>query len=991
MPATRISTIVVCGFLLLLDERHAQLRISASESPTAVRFSRDIRPLLSDRCFRCHGPDGATRQADLRLDQKEMVLGERDNGRIVVPGDPGASELIRRITSSDEDERMPPPDCGISLSADEIERIRSWVEQGGHWESHWAWITPHRPEPPRVHREDRVRNPIDRFVTKRLESAGLSPSPEADKRTLLRRVTQDLTGLPPTREEIAAFLADKRPDAFEHVVDRLLNSTRFGETMSLPWLEATRYADTSGYTEDYGRYMYPWRTWVIRAFNNNKPFDEFLTEQMAGDLLPNPTHDQILATAFHRHHRINQEVGALPEEFIVEYAVDRLETVGTVFLGTTIGCARCHDHKYDPFSQKEFYQLLAFVNNNSDGGLDHQSRFGFCRPFIDHPTSPQQAELDRLESAVATLKAGGPDSKSELPAFEKWVREALPEELLGLSSWYSLGPFDHEKPTRVTGFRNPYFAEPAVDLNEVVEGQRWTEQPERPIGKFIVPGGEYSTIYLFREVYSSQAGDVTFGIGVSDSICIWINGQLFLDRLEAGTNNAVPNPMVLPLRNGRNELLIKMSNGDFGQQITFRLEEHGNVPPDLFAILRRNSSDHSTEDRQRLRGHFHSVRVTELQQKIRDVDRQVAKVMIMKEREDVRPTHILARGSYAQPQEQVDCDVPSALPPLPEGAPKNRLGLAQWLVSPDHPLTARVTVNRFWRKYFGAGLVRTPEDFGAQGEYPTHPDLLDWLATEFIRSEWDVKHMQRLIITSTTYRQSSSVNGESLRRDPENRLLTRGIRFRLRPQEIRDQALFVSGLLVERMEGPSVKPYQPARLWREFANLNLVPEWFLTVEYEQDHGESLYRRSLYTFWKRSMPPPNMTVFDAESREVCSVRREASNTPLQALNLLNDVTYVETARHLAHRILTEGGESTEERLICGMEMVSSRRPTPGEVDHLHTGLREVLEEYRRNPDRADILLRHGESPISDNQDPVELAAWTQLALTLLNLDEALTRQ
>ena len=955
-----------------------------------VSFARDVRPVLSDRCFQCHGPDRLTREADLRFDDAESVFRDRDGRRIVVPGDTTVSELIRRMTTNATEEKMPPADSGMTLNDEEIELILRWVEQGAEWETHWAYIAPVQPDLPDVTGWEWVCNPIDRFVLARLEDAGLSPAPEADRRTLLRRVSFDLTGLPPTPSEIAEFLNDDGPDAYERVVERLLDSGRYGEQMALPWLEAARYADTSGYQEDYGRYMYPWRTWVIQAFNNNMPFDQFVVEQMAGDLLPNPTHEQKLATAFNRHHRINQEVGAIPDEFIVEYAIDRLETVGTVFLGTTIGCARCHDHKYDPFSQREFYGLYAFLNNCDDDGLPNQSRFGFCKPFLEHPTAQQQVELDRLQAAYDHLDSQETPSVAEQAAFSDWLAQQKRQMPLGLSNWYSIGSFEHDGATRITGFNETFINEPIVDLEQKFGERTWREQPNWPSTGPAILGGEFSTFYLFREIDADAPGAVTIDVGASDALKVWVNGELIFSRSEEGENVAQAEPMPVSLRRGRNEMLFKLSNGGFGQTFVFQPRDRETVPPDVFLALDKAEAMRSLKEQDLVYAHFHRTHLEAIQQEIDDFKQGVAKVMIMKERDDVRPAHLLRRGSYDQKQELVKRSVPSILPPMPDDAPRDRLGLARWLVSGENPLTARVTVNRFWQSYFGIGLVETTEDFGAQGEWPSHPELLDWLATEFVRTEWDVKQMQRLIVNSATYRQSSRSNPELNERDPGNRLLARGPRFRLRPQEIRDQALFVSGLLVERMGGPSVKPYQPEGLWADVSNLLLQEQWYLTNTFQQDHGENLYRRSLYTFWKRSVPPPNMTVFDAGAREVCSVRRQSSNTPLQAMTLLNDVTYVESARHIAHRMLIDGGDNDTDRLRYGMELVTSRLPSDSECAILQRGLARHRKTYRKHPPEAAILLSHGESPSPGNHEATEHAAFTQIALMLLNLDEAITK-
>jgi hypothetical protein len=960
-----------------------------------ISFARDVRRILSDRCFRCHGPDRISRKADLRLDQSNDVFADRDGRRVVVPGQPESAELIRRITSMDDDERMPPVDSGLSLTTAEIDVIRKWIRQGARWEHHWAYNPPERPAIPRVSQRRRLGNEIDAYVLSHLERTGVDPSPTANRRTLIRRVFLDLTGLPPTPHEVAEFLSDTAPDAWERLVDRLLNSPRYGERLTLPWLEASRYADTSGYQEDYGRYMYPWRKWVTDAFNNNMSFDRFAIEQLAGDLLPNATQEQILATAFNRHHRINQEVGAIADEYLVEYAVDRVETVGTVFLGTTIGCARCHDHKYEPISQKEFYQLFAFLNNNNDAGVDQQSRFGFCKPFIEYPTPRERESLEPLDARLSALQNEKTPSDDEAVAYREWVNGMRAKLPLGIPAWQAIGPFEHSDASRVSGFHQTFPPEERVDLTvaygEKDKQMKWAEKPDWIDGKVHFISGEYATHYAYRDILSPADMTIQLELAASDSIKMWVRGELIYSREESGKTTPEAEQITVALKKGSNPFLVKLSNGDFIQGFSFNQKQRKAVPPEILTVLLKDAEACMLNESAQVYAYFHGLRIADIERRIKAVHDTFPKVMVMSERRDVRPAHVLERGSYSEKRELVERDTPAILPPFPADQPRNRLGLARWLMSKDNPLTARVTVNRFWQMYFGTGLVKTSEDFGSQGEWPSHPDLLDWLATEFTRSDWNVKHMQRLIVTSATYRQSSRMNPDSRQRDPENRLLARGARLRLRPQFIRDQALYTSGLLVERMGGPSVKPYQPPGLWSEVSNLLLQKQWYNTFRFEQDTGENLYRRSLYTFWKRTVPPPNMTVFDTDNREVCSVRNQISNTPLQAMNLLNDVTYVEAARHLAHRMLTEGGNSTVERLAWGMEVVTSRQPTQVEQQILRRALDRHLSAYRGAPVAASKLLAHGDSPACGTHKPVEHAAWTQVALMLLNLDETITKQ
>ena len=755
-----------------------------ADEPGRVRFNRDVRPILAEKCFHCHGPDAHARQADLRLDLPQNALAPREGFRIITPGEPDASDLYNRITATADAVHMPPPDQDRQLTPAEIDVLKRWIEQGAEYQPHWALIPPVRPPVPRIGEDSLPRNAIDNFILARLKQEEIAPSPQADRPTLIRRVTLDLTGLPPTIDEVDTFLADDAPDAYEQLVDRLLASPRYGERMALHWLDAARYADSGGYQGDILRTMWPWRDWVIAAFNAGMPYDQFTVEQLAGDLLPEPTRDQWIATGFNRNHRINDEDGIIFEEFRVEYVADRLETTATVWLGLTIGCARCHDHKYDPISQREYYQLYAFFNSVDEQGRGH----GNAPPVLPLPTAEQQARLDEIDAELAQLRAAPTDN-----------------------------------------------AEPIKALEE----QR----------KSVVSG--------------------------------------------------------------------------------------------------------------------------------------IVTTMVMQDLPQPRETFILTRGAYDMPADPVHPDVPAALPSLPSDASRNRLGLAQWLVDPQNPLTARVAVNRCWQLHFGRGLVETQEDFGTQGQLPTHPQLLDWLATEFVRNGWDIKALQRLIVTSATYRQSSAGSAELHRIDPDNRLLARGPRFRLPAETLRDQALFAAGLLVERLGGPSVKPYQPPRLWEELASA--------TPEYVQDHGADLYRRGLYTFVRRTIPHPAMTVIDAPNREICTVRRPRTNTPTQALNLMNDPTFVEAARALAARVLKQPAADDAATLRMVFRLPLARAPQPHELEVLQQTLENYRARYRADAAAAERLVQVGESRSDPSIDPVELAALTAVAGLLLNLDETLQRE
>jgi hypothetical protein len=772
-----------------------------ADGAPAVRFSRDVLPILAENCFQCHGPDEKARKAKLRLDTQAGALA------VVRPHRGADSELIRRINATDDEERMPPPKAKKTLTTAQKDLLRRWIDGGAAWGKHWAYETPVRPPAPSVRDRGWARNPIDLFVLTRLDAEGLAPSPEAPKETLIRRVTLDLTGLPPTPAEVDAFLIDRSPNAYEKAVDRLLASPRYGERLAMEWLDDARYADTNGYQNDFARTMWPWRDEVIASFNRNQPFDRFVIEQLAGDLLPGATLEQRIATGFNRNNRTVTEAGSIDEEWRIENAIDRVETTATVFLGLTMGCGRCHDHKYDPISQKEFYRFLGFFNSVNEKGVYTEQR-GNVAPLIVLPSPEDERRLRQFDAAVAATERAA------------------------------------------------------------------------------------------KELESSGEG-------------------------------------------------------------------RGLLDADLRAL---------------------KDRVAKLRKEKADYQQRVPSVMVMEDLKTPRPTFVLKRGRYDMPDQaqKVDPGVPACLPPLPERAPRNRLGLAEWLASADNPLTARVTVNRAWQRYFGSGLVRTAENFGLQGEPPSHPELLDWLAAEFAAG-WDVKALQRLIVTSATYRQSSKASAALVQRDLENRLLARGPRFRLPAEVVRDNALAVGGLLVERLGGPPVRPYQPAGLWEELAGgAGEGP-------YVQDKGSGLYRRSLYVYRKRTVPHPALTTFDAPSREVCQVKRARTNTPLQALELLNDVTYVEAARRLAQLMLTDGGRTPEQRIAFAFRRATARAPEAKELQVLARGLERYRQTFAAHRESALNFLRHGDSPLDARTDPVELAAYAATAGVILNLDETISKE
>jgi hypothetical protein len=1080
----------------------AQVQSAASPNTSApIDFSRHIRPILADKCFACHGPDAVNNQSPLRFDSEAHALADLRNGRrAIVRGHPEQSEVVRRVTAEEPAIRMPPVHAGRDLSQAEIQRLTDWIAQGAPWEQHWAFNRPVRPAAPRVRGERWVRNPIDSFVLARLEREGLSPAPEAARATLIRRVSLDLTGLPPTPEEIDDFLRDTAPDAYEKVVDRLLASPRYGERMAFHWLDAARYADTNGYQIDGDREMWRWRDWVIDAFNRNMPFDQFAVEQIAGDLLPNATLEQRIATGFNRNHRGNAEDGLVPAEYAVEYVVDRVDTVSTVFLGLTMGCARCHNHKFDPFTQAEYYQLFAYFNSIPEDG--RWSNFGNAPPWIAAPTREQQQQLERLESEISASEkrlgellersepherrweqslarsatrhwfpAGGLivhqpfDPQSDLAVHEGGRAAKDPEEPANSENGAAENAADKDAATGFNGTTPRYTASPlgqAVAFDGSVEfdagnvasfdyRDRLHDFQDRfAISAWFYPKSDNSGAIVSRMNgnVSEQENGLPKGRGYG---VFFQNGKIHFnlvsvwadDSFRVETENTIPagqwhhfvamfdslEPLdkVQIFVNGEKQKL-KINNGRLFRQFSIRdarlLIGGGGGPqwrfqgaidevriydtlliPEQIEVLASADSlsriaglsprSRSAAQRLKLRNAFLDEAAPAeaqrewkkwraLQKEKFQFETGLPTVMVMHELAQPRPTHILKRGSYDAPAEKVERGVPAVLPPLPKGAPNNRLGFARWLVSDSNPLTARVAANRLWQMLFGAGLVETAEDFGVQGELPSHPQLLDWLATEIEQNGWDVKALLKTIVMSATYRQSSKATPELLQRDPGNELLARGPRLRLSADMIRDQALFISGLLVEKQGGPSVKPYQPAGLFDDMVFTNMTT-------YSQAKGEDLWRRSLYTFWKRTVMPPAMQVFDASSREYCKVRETRTNTPLQALNLMNDVTYVEAARMLAERMLSEGGPEPEDRVTRGFRIAAGRPPDAAETQVLLSSLDAQLQHFRDHPDAAAGLLAVGEKRSGPAFEPRELAAYAVVGSLILNLDEVITKQ
>jgi hypothetical protein len=960
-----------------------------------VRYGRDVRPILAEHCFACHGPDGAARKAKLRLDVRDVAVARS----ALVPGKPGESKLVARIFSEDPDEVMPPPKAKKPLTAQEKETLKRWIAEGVDYEAHWAFVPPARPALPAVRNAAWVRNPIDRFVLARLERHGIDPSPEADRTTLIRRLTLDLTGLPPSPREVDDFLADRSPDAYDRVVSRLLASPRYGERMALPWLDAARYADSNGFQQDGDNYQYVWRDWVVRALNANMPFDQFTVEQLAGDLLPSPSLDQRVATGFNRCHLLNGEGGAIEEEQRNVIVFDRVDVTATTWLGLTMACAQCHDHKYDPLTRKDYYRLFAYFNNVPETGkppLGGQYNIADPWVYVGDPgqRAREQELLTGIESARRQVKEleDAPETKAAQGAWEKGAVGKAGGKAT-LSPWRAVGPF--EVASFDAAYATEFEPEKAIDLTRTYQGGKlkWAEHPEWEDGKaHYLPGG-FAATYLYRTIEADRPMPVTLSFGSDDAIKVWLNGEPVLSNKLIRVVAPDQERATVDLRAGKNELLVKVVNGGGAYAFYFRVAEMG-LPDDVAAILKAAPASRTEAQARRLRAYFVASyppaplravrqRLAALERELRDLREALPRVMVMS---DARPrqTHVLERGNYLMPREDVGPGTPASLPGADPSAPKNRLGLARWLVSADNPLTARVQVNRAWQLFFGAGLVRTSENLGTQGEPPTHPELLDWLAVEFREGGWDVKRLHRLIVTSTTYRQSSRVTLALRERDPENRLLARGARFRLPSLILRDVALASSGLLDQRVGGRPVYPYQPIGVWDGLA---ITKERDFT--YPQSQGTDLFRRSLYTFWRRTVAPGNM--FDASSRQACRVRPSTTSTPLHALTTLNDVTWVEAGRALAERVMKEAGPDPDARLAEAFRRVCARRPGADELGILRRSFDRALAAYRENPAAALAYLRAGSSPRDARLDPAEHAAYASTCLAIFNLDEALNRE
>jgi len=1039
--------------------------LCAADSGAPVSYNREIRGILVEHCFSCHGADSAGRKAGLRLDQRDAAVASG----AIVPGDPDSSVMLDRIFSDDPEEVMPPPETKKPLSPAQKSLLARWIKEGAEYEPHWSFIPPTSPEPPPVKDESWVRNPIDRFILARLEAEGLAPAPEADRRTLARRVAFDVTGLPPEPAAVEAFVADARPDAYERYLDALFATPEWGEHRGRHWLDYARYADTHGIHFDNEREIWTFRQWVIEAFNKNLPFDTFTELQLAGDLVdlaPDAPPDAVLGarigSGFNRCNMTTNEGGIIDEEYVVLYARDRTETTATVWMGLTVGCAVCHDHKFDPVSIKDFYSLSAFFNNTTQKARDGNVKD--TPPILTVAAPEDRPRLAELERALPIAQRSVTDRREEAkPAFEAFLAAASPESiaaslpadtplvflplaegagakthvsLLGKetdlplspqTAWQagpagrpavtldgqaaelaSAGDFEHDQPFTVSFWLKPPANDSAYAVvarmddkaqhrgwDAWVQGRRvgmhmihaWPDDAFKALAEPQLPADAWTRVTLTYD-----------GSGKAEGLKVYYDGKP--QKLKVENNKLKRNSIksAVPLTIGS-----RTPGGSAHGVGLADLAIHGRVFSEAevrgvsqAATLAEIVKLPPPERAKAAAGHYDwwlggqdqafiaaSKAVAGLETEIAAIKARGTIAHVMHEKEGLPKAHILDRGEYDKPKEEVTADTPAALPPFPEHLPRNRLGLARWLLSPEHPLTARVTVNRFWQEVFGTGLVKTAGDFGITGDLPSHPELLDWLAIDFREQGWDVKRLFRQMLTSATYRQAALTTPEKIAADRDNRLLSRGPRFRMDAEMIRDQALAASGLLVRKVGGPSVKPYQPVGVWEAVA----MPE-SNTRRYVADTGDNLYRRSLYWFWKRSAPPASLDIFNAPSREICTVKRERTNTPLQALVTLNDPQFVESARALADLALDEPGDDAA-RIDLLSRRLLARPLEPDEREIAAASLARLAEHYAANPEDAAQLVAVGASK-PRSADLPRLAAWTMLVNQLSNLDEVLCK-
>lgn len=1011
--------------------------------PAKVDYNFHVKPILSDRCFACHGPDEAKRGAELRLDTEEGMFAKLESGGYaIVKGKPHRSKMLDRIHHNDPEMLMPPPESNLNLSAYEKALLEKWINQGAEFKEHWSFIPPKKAPLPKVQNKEWLTNEIDHFILSKIEKQGLSPSEIANKEALIRRVSFDLTGLPPTLQEIDAFLNDSSDNAFEKVVDRLLSSKKYGERMATDWLAVARYGDTHGYEADSERMAWQWRDWVIDAFNQNKAYDQFITEQLAGDLIPDPSREQMIATAFNRNHLMNSENGIIDEEWRVEYVSDRTNTAGKALMGLTMECAKCHDHKYDPISQKDYFSLFAFFNNVAEPGqIRYQTQ---AAPVLDLTTSDQDQILQDIEVKSTEQHAAIKDYIAKLKQNNTWQSKV--EKRIDLNKGLEVYvPFEKtangkdgkifvnqanpQRPISFTG--DEIFIDGTVGkaleydgINETVikDGRSsyasneafsvalWLKFPE-PFPEARIFGTEDGSFDLVPGVYCFINDDKLFfqlcntwdynnikvrtknkfpfdkwvhltvvydGSSKADGVKIYLDGQI--QPLDVINDKLTKNLNIYAW--------YKMGHSSFqgGAIDEFRQYKRVLTLPEIQTLAKQKVTEeswfeHYVFNQDKTHASLRDSLKHTLQKRIALLD-TVQQLMVMGDLPDsIRPTYVLNRGVYDDRGEEVFAQTPESIMGFADDLPKNRLGLAQWFFAKDNPLTSRVMINRLWQMLFGKGIVNTPDDFGNQGALPSHPELLDWLAVDFQEHDWDMKTMIKKMVMSSTYRQASSITPELLEKDPNNDLLARGPRYRMSAEMIRDNALAVSGLLVDKIGGEPVRPYQPEGIWAQVSSLK--------TPYVQDHGEKLYRRSLYTYWKRAAPPPNMLTLDAPTRHTCTVKREATSTPLQSLILLNDIQFVEAARVFAQNLLTENLDN-EALVQKAFRTVTSRTPSKQELETLSQLWEESKTEFEKVPTDAEKLLAIGEYPVENQLNALDLAAFTMVTSAILNLNETITK-
>ena len=956
--------------------------INISKAKEKIKFNRDIRPLLSNNCFACHGPDEHDRKAKLRLDIGEGGgFKDLDGFQAIVPNDPGNSEIIARMISDDEDEMMPPPETGKKLNKEQIELIKQWINEGAEYEGHWSFTSPSKTAKTEGH-------PIDHFINTKLKTQGLEISPVAPAHTLLRRLSLDLTGILPTTSELSLFKKNYEEDpsnAITKATDRLLKSPRYGERMATFWLDLVRYADSIGYHSDTNMDVYLYREWVINAFNSNLKYDQFTREQIAGDLLPNSTDDQKVASGYNRLLQTTEEGGAQPKEYVAIYAADRVRNVSSAWLGGTLGCAQCHDHKYDPYTAKDFYSMAAFFADIKEKAVGRRD------PGMAVATGEYKNRLATIEKEIIELTSKTNKSTTETKAAQiEWEKSLSGSTKPILMKWHVIGPISGGDSKKA--FDTEFGPERGIDPKAVISGKKWQDRTDLVDGKVHNLGNATNSVwYLYRLIKSPTATQLPLSLGSDDGIKVWLNGKELLKSNPSRGAAPDQEKITLELKEGNNQFLMKIINHGSGGGFYFKAK--GNeLPPAIAASLTINAEERNESQKEVIEKYYLSIspvmaelrkKISILQKEKSDMQKNLPKTLVSISTKP-REMKVLPRGNWLDDSgEIVKPAIPEFLGKIQyKGDRANRLDLANWIVSKDNPMTSRAFVNRLWKLFFGIGISSNVDDLGSQGEWPSHPQLLDWLAVEFVESGWDVQHIIRLMVSSKAYAQSSIVSSDLNEKDPLNQLFARQSRFRVDAEMIRDNALFISGLLNEKIGGRSVKPYQPAGYWR---HLN-----FPSRKWSHDNNENQYRRGLYTHWQRSFLHPSLLAFDAPSREECTAERPRSNTPLQALILLNDVTYVEAARSFAERIIKEGGADPNARINWALNTALSREGTEQEINILMQLQAQQSNRYKEDTEAATAFNQTGIKPPPENIDPTELASWTSVARTILNLHETITR-